>query len=294
MSQISKLNKLVVLVLVGILINFLGIGQIQGKDYAAMQSARLEPTCKIIYKHVDDKDLYLHVFEPRGYKPTDKRPCFLAIHGGAWGGGEPRRFYSIVNEFVKKGMVGISLQYRLMKNGETTTVFDCVKDGRSAVRYIRQHAAELGIDPQKIIVSGGSAGAHVASGTAMFSGTDDATDDASISCMPDALVLYYPVIDTSPEGYGNKTIGPRWRELSPLHQVRAGLPPTIIFHGTGDTVTPYQGAKAFQEAMQKAGNRCELVSNEGGIHGYMMFEKKFYQEAMKKTALFLKSLKYLK
>lgn len=210
------------------------------KDCAAKLSVRLEPTRKISYKKVGDKELYLHLFEPKGYSPTDKRSCFMAIHGGAWAGGEPRRFYSIVNEFVNKGMVGISIQYRLIKSGTTTTVFDCVKDGRSAVRFVRQHAAELGIDPQRIVVSGGSAGSHVAAGTAMFDHIDETTDDTHVSSMPNALVLYYPVIDTSTEGYGNKTIGSRWQELSPLHQIKSGLPPTIVFHGTGDTVTPYK------------------------------------------------------
>jgi acetyl esterase/lipase len=81
-------------------------------------------------------------------------------------------------------------------------------------------------------------------------------------------------------------------EISPLHQVRSGLPPTIVFHGTGDTVTPYQGAKAFYQAMIKAGNHCELHSNKGGIHGYMMFEKKYYKEAMSETSTFLKSLNF--
>ncbi|WP_298351089.1 alpha/beta hydrolase [Runella sp.] len=259
------------------------------RDYAAEESAKLEPDRKILYKTVDEKELYLHFFEPEGYKNTDKRSCFIAIHGGAWTGGEPSRFYSIINEFVKKGMVGISIQYRLIKKGESTVVFYCVKNGRTGLRYIRQHADELGINPQKIIVSGGSAGSHIAAGTALF---NESNDNLSISPVPNALVLYYPVIDTSPEGYGNKVIGEHWQKISPLHQVRAGLPPTIIFHGTGDTVTPYQGAKAFCDTMLNTGNRCELYSNEGRIHGYMMFEKKFYQEAMMKTSVFLKSLNF--
>jgi acetyl esterase/lipase len=101
-------------------------------------------------------------------------------------------------------------------------------------------------------------------------------------------VLYYPVIDTSPEGYGSQAIGERWPELSPLHHVQAGLPPTIVFHGTGDTVTPYVGAKSFCKAMHDSGNYCKLYTNKGGIHGYMMFDEKFYKHAIKKTTSFLK------
>ena len=136
-------------------------------------------------------------------------------------------------------------------------VFDCVKDGRSAIRYLRQHAGELGIDPEKIVVSGGSAGGHVAAGTALFDGIDEDGEDAKVSCVPNALVLYFPVIDTSKEGYGNARCGDRWQELSPLHRVKAGLPPTLVLHGTADTTTPFKGAKAFDEAMRKAGNQLE-------------------------------------
>src|SRR5439155_382516 len=128
------------------------------------------------------------------------------------------------------------------------TVFDCVKDARSAVRYVRAHAGELGIDPQNIIVSGGSAGGHLAVATAIFSGVDEVGEDTSVSPVPNALVLLFPVIDTSKEGYGNAKIGERWKELSPAHNVRSGLPPTIIFHGTGDTTCPFKGAQMFHDA----------------------------------------------
>jgi acetyl esterase/lipase len=158
------------------------------------------------------------------------------------------------------------------------------------MRYIRVHATELGIDPQKIIVSGGSAGGHLAVSTALFDKVNEDSDDLTISATPTALVLLFPVIDTSKEGYGQAKIGERWQELSPAHNVRAGLPPTLIFHGTGDTVTPFAGAKTFHEAMLKAVNRCELDINEGGAHGYLMRSKALFDDTMTKTDAFLKSL----
>jgi len=205
----------------------------------------------------------------------------------------PRRQYPFVAHFAKLGMVGICIEYRLVKPKSGVTVFDCVKDGRSAVRYVRSHAAGLGVDPQKLIANGGSAGGHIAAGTALFDGVDEAGEDTSVSCVPNALVLYFPVIDTSKEGYGNAKIGERWQEISPLHHVKPGVPPTIIFHGTGDTVTPFKGAKAFHHAMLKAGNRCELVVNESGKHGYLMFDRALYEETLCKTEAFLKTLGFL-
>jgi acetyl esterase len=263
-------------------------------DPVGEMAAKLEPTRLVTYKKVGDRELKLHIFEPEGFKPSDKRGCFITIHGGGWTGGEPRRMYPFAAHFAKLGWVGISVEYRLVKAGSGVTPFECVKDGRSAVRYVRAHAKELGIDPQRIVVSGGSAGGHVAASTAMFDGVDETGEDTKVSSVPNAMVLLFPVIDTSTEGYGNAKCGKDWEKISPAHQVKPGLPPTITFHGTGDTTTPFKGAKIFHEAMLKAGNRSELVVNEGGRHGYLMFDRALYDETMQRTEVFLTSLGMLK
>lgn len=259
-------------------------------DYVGQLATKLEPTRVVTYRRQGERELRLHIFEPAGWAKNDRRACFVTIHGGGWVNGEARRMYPFAAHYAAKGMVGISIEYRLMKPNSGVTPFDCVADGRSAMRYIKSHAAELGIDPAKVAVSGGSAGGHVAAGTALFDGVNVPEDDLKVSPAPAAMVLLFPVIDTSKEGYGNSKCGERWKEISPLHQVRPGVPPTIVFHGTGDTTTPYKGAKGFEEAMLAAKNRCELVTHEGGKHGYLMFEKAAYDEAMGKSDEFLASL----
>ncbi len=249
-------------------------------------AAQLEPDRKVVYKTVGGRKLHLHIFNPKNEKK--KRPVFLIIHGGGWTGGEPRKFYSMAEHFARRGMVGVSLEYRLMNAKHGTTVFDCVRDGRSAVRYLRQHADELGIDPDRIVVSGGSAGGHVAVGTALLE-FDEPGEDISVSCVPNGLVLLNPVIDTSKAGYGQAKIGERWRDLSPVHQVKAGLPRTLMFHSTEDTVTPYAGAKRFAELSRAAGNDCTLVSYEGGRHGYFIFDLAAYREVMGRMTAFLET-----
>jgi acetyl esterase/lipase len=250
----------------------------------------LKPSRILVYKKIAERELQMHVFEPEGFKASDKRACYLIIHGGGWTGGAPPRMYPFAAHYAKLGLVGISMSYRLHNAKTSVSVFDCVKDARSGVRYIRAHADELGIDPQKIIVSGGSAGGHLAVSTALFDEVNEDSDDLTISATPTTLVLLFPVIDTSKEGYGQAKIGERWQELSPAHNVRTGVPPTLIFHGTGDTVTPFAGVKTFHEAMLKAGNRCELDINEGGAHGYLMRDKVLFDDMMKKADAFLKSL----
>jgi acetyl esterase len=261
-------------------------------DYVAQLVAKLTPTRKIVYKKIADRELSLHVFQPEGWKASDKRVCYITIHGGGWTGMGPERMYAFADHFAKLGLVSISVQYRLANAKSNTTVFDCVKDVRSAMRYVRAHADELGIDPGKIIVSGGSAGGHLAASTAMFDVNEDG-DDLTISPMPNALVLLFPVIDTSAEGYGHARIGERWKELSPAHNVRPGLPPTMTFHGTADPTTPFKGAQIFHDAMLKAGNRSELVIHEGGDHGYLMRTQPLFDECLAKTDAFLKSLTLL-
>ncbi|MCA9177766.1 MAG: alpha/beta hydrolase [Planctomycetales bacterium] len=252
-------------------------------------SKQLKPDRLVTYKSVGERKLQLHLFEPTGHRADDRRSVFLIIHGGGWTGGYPWRCYPFADYLRDRGMLAITIDYRLLNKSAGTTVFDCVRDGRSAVRYVRQHAAQLGADPDRIVLSGCSAGGHVAAGTALFDGVDDAADPPGVSCVPNAMVLYYPVIDTSPEGYGQRKIGDTWKQLSPLHQVRANLPPTMIFHGTGDTVTPYRGAAEFQARMRAAKNICELVSHPEGIHGYLIFEKPLFDDAMARTVRFLES-----
>lgn len=262
-------------------------------DYTDQLGATLEPTRAVVYKTIAGRELHLNLFDPPGLADGDRRPCFLTIHGGGWTGLSPRRQYPSAAHFASRGMVGIAVEYRLVPANRETTVVDCVKDARSAVRYVRAHAAELGVDPRRIVVQGGSAGGHLAAGTALFDGVDEASDDLAVSCAPNALVLFFPVIDTSDRGYGKGLLQKQWRELSPLHRVKAGVAPTILFHGTGDVVTPFEGARNFHQAMLAAGNRCELVPTEGAGHGYLMFDREPFEQAIAQTEVFLASLSLL-
>ena len=254
------------------------------------------PTRGVVYKtytragETEQRKLQMFVFEPPGFRPSDLRPCFFVIHGGGWTGGKPERAFHIASHFAERGMVGISIQYRLMDSKIGQTVADCVRDGRSAVRYIKRHAAEFGIDPHQIVVSGLSAGGHIAAGTALFEGFDEIGDDASVSSRPVALVLFCPVLDTSREGFGSAKLGEQWQELSAIERMRSGVPPTIIFHVKGDPVVSYKGSVHFAEAMAKAGNICEVVGYEGSRHCGITSDPASLGEVLGKVANFLRPL----
>lgn len=134
---------------------------------------------------------------------------------------------------------------------------------------------------------GGSAGGHLAASAALFDEFNEDDDDLNISARPDYLILMNPVIDTSSQGYGQAKIGERWRELSPVHNVKSGLPPTLIFHGTADAVTPYVGAREFHERSIGKGNSSQLITHPGGRHGYIIFDIDEFNNAMNTMSAFL-------
>lgn len=244
---------------------------------------------------VGDRSLHLHVFTPEN-ESEGPNACLLLIHGGGWTGGEPRRLYPIADHYAKRGVVAISLEYRLLHEENSHSVFDCVKDGRSAVRFLRSHAEAFKIDPHRIAIYGASAGGHVALCTAVLESApdfDESSDDLSISCCPDLLLPAYPVIDTSERGYGRKKIGERWRELSPLHNVKPGLPPMLILHGTGDKVTPFDGVRQFVKQSRELGNDCELFAFEGGRHGWFIFNMNNYREAIGRLDAYLETHRWI-
>jgi acetyl esterase len=255
------------------------------RSFSSLQEM-LKPDKVVTYKTVGGLDLTVHLFHPEGFKASGNWPAFVTIHGGGWTSGTPSRFYPYAHALSEKGYVGVSVEYRLV-SPKGVTVFDCVKDGRAAVRYVRAHARELGIDPNRIAVSGGSAGGHVAAGTAFFDGADHPDENLKLSCRPDALVLFFPVIDTSEKGYGQMKIGDEWKTISPVDQVKANSPPTLIFHGDADKVTPYAGALLFTKRMREAGNVCELVTQPGGVHGHTNFDMALFDSAVGQTAGFL-------
>lgn len=257
------------------------------------QAKKVRPTRAVVYKSIEERALRLHIFEPKGHQPRDRRPVFLAIHGGGWTGGNAQSFYPFAAHFAERGMLGISLEYRLRNAKDGTTVFDCVRDVRSAVRWIRSNADSLGIDPERIVAMGGSAGGHLAVSAALFDDINETGEDTSVSSRPDALILMYPVIDTSAQGYGQSKIGDRWQELSPLHNVRGDLPPALIFHGTADSVTPYPGAKSFHDGSIAAGNTSTLITHPGGRHGYIIFSRAEFDRALLQMSEFLTTQRLL-
>lgn len=257
-----------------------------------------QPARSFVYKNTTDAsgkpvELTMNVFEPAGHKATDKNPVIVMFFGGGWASGAPTSFYPHCAYFASRGIVAIAPDYRVRQR-QKTTPYECVADSKSAIRYVRAHASELGIDPNRIVAAGSSAGGHIAACTGIVPGMDEKSENLEISSVPNALVLYNPVVDTSPAGYGNERMGERWKDISPQQHIRPGIVPTIIFHGNADKLVPYAQAVAFTDAMKQAGNRCELVTLNGVGHGFVYrITNSAANRAVRDTDVFLESLGYL-
>ncbi|OAS17442.1 alpha/beta hydrolase [Paenibacillus oryzisoli] len=261
----------------------------------------------IVYKEGAGYKLRLLICRPEDWHATDARPAIVWIHGGGWRGGQPEMFLRHCHLFAARGAVTVSVEYRLMpreghdvERGHAAGIETCLEDCRSAMRYIRRHAAELGIDPQRIAVVGDSAGGHLAVSLATLDNYDVDGEDATVSAMPNVIINCNGIVDFTG----------RWKEmvpvidmekvdsdpvhawlirhklakaLSPLYQVRVGQPPMLIMHGLQDTTVVPEDAIRFYEAYSAAGNKVELLLYPHLAHAFVLFDYKTEEEEVLKV-----------
>ncbi len=252
------------------------------------------------YRKVGGTELKVWIFDSR-QKLTDRPlPAIVFFFGGGWSSGSPTQFEGQSRHLAARGMVAIVADYRV-KTRHGAKPADCVSDAKACVRWVRANAERLGIDPNRIAAGGGSAGGHLAGATATLPGLDTADDDKKVSGVPDALVLFNPGLVMAPfpgldlKGFGagldRERFGCEPEQISPIHHVKKGAPPTIIFHGKADSTVPYATVEKFAEVMKSVGSRCELVGYEGQPHGF--FNKAKYDETLAAADDFLTSLGYI-
>jgi len=265
---------------------------------SALEIKGFKPDESVVYKKVEKGDLKLHFFYPEGFKKNDgkKRPAIVFFFGGGWNGGSPSQFYPFCKHLASKGMVAVSAQYRTKKS-HGVDPRECIKDGKSAVRWLRANAAVYGIDPDKLAAGGGSAGGHVAASTATKTVFEEEGEDKSVSSWPNLLVLCNPVIDNSQKGYGYDRVKAYWKEFSPLHNITKETPASIFFLGSKDNLIPVATGEAWRDKVKEQGKVSELHVWEGATHGFFNLNKaggKYYKEIIVKMDAFLKLNGYIK
>jgi acetyl esterase len=250
-----------------------------------------------LYRTAPEGELFLHIYYPLDWKADDSRPAIVFFFGGGWKAGSYKQFVEQAEYFASRGLVAMSADYRI-KDKHRTTPDKSVEDAKSAIRWVRSHARELGVDADKIIAAGGSAGGHLAAATALLDDFDAAEDDASVSCRPSALVLFNPVLNLekvpdqimSKGGVGKLSDELR-KPLSPTLYLKKTAPPAILFYGAEDFWMP-QGEEYAAKA-KEIGVRAELYVAERADHGFFNHSP-WTEVTIKKADEFLESLQYLK
>ncbi|MCP5060657.1 MAG: alpha/beta hydrolase [bacterium] len=249
------------------------------------------PSREIVYRELGDVRLELQLFEPAD-SHAGLRPGILFFFGGGWTGGSSIQFYPWADYFASQGWIGMTVDYRVYSR-HGTKARDALEDARAAFRFVVENAEQLGLDPSRVFLAGGSAGGHLAAATAI---TPWSERGGLID--PAGLVLLNPALDTRAVGEDHYLasvkdllFGEDGEAISPLHHVRPGLPPTLVAHGTADGIVPFAHSRNFCEQMNAAGNTCRLLPYEDAHHGFFNWGFGRFDEVIVEVAAFLAPLR---
>ena len=254
-----------------------------------------------VYKEPPGIELGAWVFFPLDHRTADRRPVVMFFFSSAWDSGLVSQFAPHCLHFAQRGMVAMAVEYRIGSQHGAGPL-EAMADARSAMRWVRENAAELGIDPGRVVGGGGSAGAHAILSAALIADPlfDDPGDARDHSCVPDALVLFDPLVDTAPPaefGIGKFPNARLARLASPARHVRKGLPPMILMQGTHDRVLSFEATRSFAARMRRwpRRNDCRLVPFEGCGHSFFNFnvDPRLFEATLTHADRFLVDLGYL-
>ncbi len=248
----------------------------------------------LVYKQVNGHSLEMVMYIP-DIAPVQKLPAIVFFFGGGWEKGDPSHFAMQAEYFASRGMVAVCPDYRV-KSRHNSTPFESVKDARSALRFLKMNGTELGIDTGRIVASGGSAGGHLALCTAVLSDVNEKTDNLAFSPVPYAMVLFNPVVDTGKNGYGQDKLEGREFQISPVHNIKPGMPPVLIMHGKADKTVPYENVVRFKHVMKQEDNHCVLKGYAKQDHGFFNYRKssRNFKKTLQKSEIFLEKLDLLR
>ena len=262
----------------------LGQSQPGWTDYA---SGDFDVVPNVTYAVANNTELKLDLYLPKDRSAP--RPTLILFHGGGWVAGQKENNIFYLLPYLSMGWAAVNVEYRVARNSLAPAA---VEDCRCALRWATSHATEYNLDASKFVLTGTSAGGHLALMTAMLPAsspfdrqcpTDNSTRWREATEPPlkvAAVVNFFGITDVAEllEGPNAKHYAIEWfgslsnraelaRQVSPINHVRAGLPPVITLHGDADDIAPYSQAVRFHAALDKAGVPNRLVTVRGRGHG---------------------------
>jgi acetyl esterase/lipase len=270
-----------------------------------------QPAHQFTYKQTAQGPLSLVVDYPADWKTANQRPAIVFFSAGAWTTESIDQFSRQAAYFASRGMVAIRVHIRVAAV-QHTEPNAAVEDARTALRWIRAHASDLGVDPHRLVAAGGSSGGHVAACTVQCVLNAPVGEDTTISSRPDAMVLFNPILDLvtairfRPGPAASPALVMSWQalqrfttliadtvlqsRLSPARHVSHGDPPTLVFFGDRDLLL-VQG-RAYVAAMVADSVHAELFVADSVSHGFFNMSP-WYERTLYRTDEFLASLGYL-
>jgi len=241
----------------------------------------------VTYAKASNVELKLDLYLP--HNRTNPTPTLILFHGGGWVDGQKERNVLYLLPYLAMGWSAVNVEYR---TGHQSPAPAAVEDTRCALRWITNHAREYSLDTSKFVLTGTSAGGHLALITGMLPAnnvfdrqcTVDGPGRWNTATVPEvkvaAIVNWFGIGDVAdlldgpnPKNYAREWFGSMSnpeqlaKQLSPVNYVRAGLPPIITIHGELDDVAPYSHAVRLHAALDKAGVPNRLVTIKGRKHG---------------------------
>ena len=188
------------------------------------------PGKRFVYKEIDGKPVEMEIYFPEGWDPAKRKyPGIILFHGGAWGNGSLAAFQYQCQYFASRGLVAATSNYTLVKSkeytGEGSRKRVCITDAKSAIRWMKSNAEVLGLDPDRLIAGGGSAGGHVSMLATHNPGLNDPGDPTNVDTSVAAYVLFNPAFISADQSDP---------EVDMLQHLDADMPPVIVFFGTED------------------------------------------------------------
>ncbi|MFC5471258.1 alpha/beta hydrolase [Cohnella suwonensis] len=248
----------------------------------------------INYNKSEDLKIYLQMPKERG---TD-RPVILFFHGAGFTTNKVNasQFQQHANYFTSLGFVTIRVEYRPLDIEGLFSPIECLKNAKSAIRWTKQNSIQYGIDSNKLIAVGASAGGYLCLCVAMIDQINNKEDDVLVSPKPNAMILLNGgvnsnlLIDLFPEMKDQLLIA------SPTEVTRKGLPPSLFFHGTEDQNIPIEDVINFSDDMRVKGNYSRVIAFEGLGHGFFNYgnhDNKPYDKILRDINEFLREIDLL-
>ena len=263
-----------------------------GQGLSTSITAPYRITPNITYLTANNFDAKLDVYSRSD--ATTPQPTMIWIHGGGWTGGNKEGAMFSLLPYLEMGWNVVNVEYRLAK---VSLAPAAVEDCLCALRWVIRNAKQYNIDTNKLVVSGSSAGGHLALTTAMIPASEglDRQCPGNEELKVAAVVDWFGITDVVDllDGPNRKTYAVQWmgsmpnrveiaKRVSPLTYVRSSLPPIISIQGDQDPTVPYAHSVRLQDALKQAGVDGQLVTIPGGKHGgFTRAENQRAHEAIK-------------